>query len=361
MPKEAIAMVFKDTKEPFVAQAIKIPALAQGEVLVRTTYATICTSDLHTFYGRRSGPTPSILGHEIIGKVVHLAEGGVNDYYGDPLRIGDRITWAVYAHDSSCRMSKKGIPQKSENLYKYGHEALSNESTLNGGFSTHCLLKSGSTIFKIPDSLSSPEAAPLNCTHATVAGALRLAGGLSGKRVLISGVGMLGLSACAMAREEGAYQVIASDLKERKLQHALLFGADQYFFANVSTADLKKDVAGEDGVDVVIETSGAPTAIEKCLNSLGIGGTIVLVGSVFPQRNISLNAETIVRKLLSIRGLHNYIPEDLAHAIRFLAKTHQHYPFQNLVGKEFPLNQLDMAFKTGNQGTYYRIGVQTNK
>ena len=361
MPKEAIAMVFKDTKEPFVPQSIKIPALAQGEVLVRTTYATICTSDLHTFYGRRSGPTPSILGHEIIGKVVHLAESGVNDYYGEPLRIGDRITWAVYAHDSGCRMSKKGIPQKSESLYKYGHEAVSDESTLNGGFATHCLLKSGSTIFKIPDSLSSSEAAPLNCTHATVAGAIRLAGGLSGKRVLIGGVGMLGLSACAIAKEEGAYQVIASDIEERKLQHAQRFGADRCFLANVSTADLRKDVVGEDGVDVVIETSGSPAAIEQYLNLLGIGGTIVLVGSVFSQRNISLNAETIVRKLLSIKGLHNYIPEDLAYAIQFLAKSHQRYPFQDLVGKEFPLNQLDVAFETGNQGTYYRVGIQTNQ
>ncbi|MEQ9441713.1 MAG: zinc-binding dehydrogenase [Cyclobacteriaceae bacterium] len=359
--REALAMVFEQPKAPFVAHQIEFPPLNKGEVLVKTIYTTLCTSDLHTYYGRRISPVPSILGHEIIGQIVHLPPGEVTDYYGHPLRMGDRITWAVYAHHAHCRMTQKGLPQKSEGLYKYGHEVLGTDNTLNGGFATHCHLQQGSTIFKLPPTLSPQEAAPLNCTHATVAGAVRLAGDLQDKTVLVSGAGMLGLSACAMAKEQGAHQVWVSDITETRVRYAQCFGADGWILANQGNDNLKKQTIGKEGIDVIIETSGAPSAVEKGVDLLTIGGTAVLIGSVFSQRNISINAEQIVRKLLTIKGLHNYIPQDLASAINFLQRTHSIYPFKALVGKEFPLQQLKAAFEEGNQGRYYRIGVYPTK
>lgn len=101
-----------------------------------------------------------------------------------------------------------------------------------------------------------------------------------------------------------------------------------------------------------------PEAMENCLHMLGIGGTIILVGAVFPQRNLSINAEFLVRNLLTIKGLHNYIPEDLATAISFLTKAKAKYPFDSLVGREFSLEQLDSAFEAGSHGKYYRVGVK---
>ncbi|MEO0330118.1 MAG: alcohol dehydrogenase catalytic domain-containing protein, partial [Bacteroidota bacterium] len=56
---KALAMVFQQVNKPFKAHHLPIPSLNAGEVLVKTTYATICTSDLHTYYGRRPGAAPS--------------------------------------------------------------------------------------------------------------------------------------------------------------------------------------------------------------------------------------------------------------------------------------------------------------
>lgn len=359
--QEALAMVFEKVNQPFLKQDVSLPELQAGEVLVRIDYTTICTSDLHTFYGRRGGHCPSILGHEIIGTVLHTGPGGVKDYHGDLLQTGDPVTWSVYAHDHQGEMARKGLPQKSADLYKYGHEKFGDSGSLNGGFATHCQLRAGTDIYKLPAALSLKEAAPLNCTHATIAGALRLAGDLQRKNVLIIGAGMLGLSACAMAREGGASRVYAMDIQAARLEKALSFGVDAGLDGELSVETLKEKLSPEGGIDVVIETSGVPTAMEKGIELLNIGGINVWVGAVYAQRDLAINAEKIVRRLQTIKGLHNYIPADLAEAIRFLKANHLKYPFEQLVSTEFPLPELDSAFTTANKGSHYRVGIFSGK
>jgi putative phosphonate catabolism associated alcohol dehydrogenase len=357
---KAIAMVFEKVGQPFSLTSFDFPKLNTGEVLVKINYTTICTSDLHTFYGRRCSNKDSILGHEIMGSIVELPKNGINDFYGVPLQIGDIITWSVYAHNCNDKLAKKGMPQKSNNLFKYGHEKITEKHKLNGGFATHCHLKSGSTIFKIPKNLSPKEATPLNCTHATIAGAIRLAGNLKDKNILISGAGMLGLSACAMAKESGANMVFSMDIEEKRLQQSKKFGVDLSLNVNEDLDSIIKTQKESGGIDIIIETSGVPSAIENGIKMLNIGGICVLVGSVYSQKNISINAETIVRNLLTIKGLHNYIHEDLAKAIIFISKNNKKYPFEDLVGKEFPIEQLDLAFDFANNQPCYRVGVQPN-
>lgn len=354
MINTAEALVFEEATKPFKRQRIKLPDLKKKEIIVKTLFSTICTSDLHTFYGRRLSPSPSILGHEAIGEIIAMGSGGITDYYGNTLKIGDKITWSVYAHDKDSEISKKGFPQKSDNLFKYGHESIHSVIQLSGGFSTHCHLIDGTTILKVPNKLNYKESAPLNCTHATIAGAIRSAGEVSGKNILVSGTGMLGLSACAMLSEKGAKNVIAIDTNPYKLEQANLFGAN-YLFESISGEFEKKF---SEKIDVIIETSGNPEAVEKSLLSMGIGGCMVLVGSVFPQRDISINAEKMVRSLLTIKGLHNYIPNDLAEAVTFMEKFHSKYPFSDLVSKTFPLFDLEKAFEAGNNCQCYRIGIE---
>ncbi|EPR69344.1 zinc-binding dehydrogenase [Cyclobacterium qasimii] len=356
MEKEAIAKVFLRPESPFMTSPIAFPTLAEGELLVKIDFSTICTSDLHTFYGRRHSCSHSILGHEIIGTIAEMAAGGIKDYYGKNLAIGDRITWTIYAHDPNSNNAKKGYPQKSKGLYKYGHEQMNDAYQLNGGFASHCHLRKNTTLFKLPETLSNAEAAPLNCTHATISGALRLAGDLKNKTILINGVGMLGLSACAMAKEGGARKIWSQDIDPNKASYSQKFGAEKAFV--FGEPELNTTIDREGGIDIVIETSGIPEAIENCLKLLSVGGTLILVGSVFPQRDLSINAEYMVRNLLSLKGLHNYRPEDLANAINFLEKVHLKYPFKELVGSSFDLENLDEAFATANTGKYYRIGIK---
>lgn len=342
---------------PFQVQEMEIPSLGCGEVLVKIKYATICASDLHTYYGRRGDGAPCILGHEMVGEVIDLGAGEIEDYYCDPIAVGDRITWSVYAHDATDPQALAGMPQKSNTLYKYGHIDFEPNQELSGGFATHCILKPGTTILRVPSEIPDVIAAPLNCSYATVAGGLRLAGDLVAKRVAVVGVGMLGIVACAMANAKGASKVCAIDIHAERLQRSLNFGATSTMNGQWPKKIIDRAIEELGGFDIIIETSGQPDVIEQYLGKMRIGGKLILLGSVYAQRDFKVNAEQMVRHLWTIQGLHNYIPEDLATAVRFLKKYVDSYPFDSIVHESFHLEDLSQAFERASQGKHLRVGI----
>ncbi|MCH5598188.1 zinc-binding dehydrogenase [Niabella ginsengisoli] len=331
---------------------------SNGELLIKIKYTSICTSDLHTHSGRRMSPTPCVLGHEIIGEIIKMGRDVGADHNGNILTEGDVITWCVYAYDHSSEMALKGIPQKSVGLYKYGHHTFTPNDGLNGGLATHCMLKKGTAVFKFSNEINAKTAAPINCTHATIAGALRLAGDIAQKNILIAGAGMLGLSACAMANDVGAENVYAIDVNKDRLAYSKKFGATKTFEGDLSVEEINAELSIHEKIDIVLDTTGIPAVMEKGLKLLNIGGTAIWVGAVFNQPDTQINAEMIVRNLLTIKGLHNYTPADLASAIRFIEANHKKYPFEELVGAEFPLEELEQAFETAANGKYYRVGIR---
>ena len=96
------------------------------------------------------------------------------------------------------------------------------------------------------------------------------------------------------------------------------------------------------GVDVALELTGSPEAFEVALPLVRLGGTIILVGSVFPSRPVPLLLEQVVRRCLTLRGIHNYAPRHLQAALEFLAQPHS-YPFQALVAEWQPLAEVNQA------------------
>jgi alcohol dehydrogenase len=110
-------------------------------------------------------------------------------------------------------------------------------------------------------------------------------------------------------------------------------------------------------VDVAIEMTGAPAAFEAALPCLRIGGTYILIGAVYPSRPVEVAMETIVRRTLTLRGLHNYGPDDLVDAVRFLAGASA-YPFEELVEDWFPLAEANAAFQRSSDPGVLRVGVR---
>ncbi len=327
-----------------------LPDPGTGELLIANEYVTLCRSDLKTYTGERSEKNPTVLGHEVTGRILKLGPGAPpQDERGDALNTGDRLTWAVFASAPGSKMDRLGIPQKAPDLFKYGHEQYTSEHAWHGGLATHTLLRRHTPIVKIDPSVPIKVAALVNCAVSTVAGAIRLAGSLSGKRVLISGGGTLGMFACAMAKENGAGQVWLSDPKARRLDWGRRFGAD----GGVFPQEVKKLTA-----DLVIETSGAPVAMESSFGSLSIGGKAIWVGAVFPQRAVALDAEQVIRRLITIRGLHNYNRQDLITAVEFVERHYAHYPMAELVEQEYSLPDVRAAFQYGVQESPFRVGVK---
>ncbi len=359
----SLAALFDSTGTPFRLEAVAVPAPGPGEILVRNEYTTLCRSDLYTYLGTRTEKTPTILGHEIIGRIAALGpDAPRSDCRGAALRVGDRITWAIYASDPCSCMARAGIPQKAPDLFKYGHEQVTASSHLHGGLAEHCLLRRHTPVARIDAAIPLPVLALINCSFATVAGSLRLAGSVADRTVLITGAGMLGLVAAAMCRAAGARRILAADISADRLTTALRFGVDHTLLLGSGKPDLQTQLAAQTDiapVTVAIDCSGVPETMEAVLRSLGIGGTAVLIGAAFPQRPIQVDAEQVVRRLLTIRGLHNYNLDDFITAISFVEQHHNRFPFADLIEDRFSLVEVDAAFAHAVASSAHRVGIRT--
>ncbi|MBB6002567.1 zinc-binding dehydrogenase [Arcicella rosea] len=356
-------LVFNGANEKMKLIERELPPIGSEEILVKNLYTTICGSDLHTFCGLRHEKTPSVLGHEIVGEVIEIGtEHSNHDYIGNLLQKGDRVTWSIFSSDPLSMEAQRGMPQKSSGLFKYGHAQVTDNDAFHGGLADYCILKRNTAIIKVPSNIPLSVAATINCSVATVAGALRLAGDLKSKRVLITGLGLLGIVCVAMCKDAGAAKIFTADINAERLNQSLDFGADEtYMFQQ---GNLEGDSAllnkYSNNIDVVFDMSGAAEAMEAGLVALGVGGIAIWIGAVFHSRNLKINAEQIVRKLITIKGLHNYNYEDLVYAVDFMERNYLHFPFEKIIGKEFSLAQGQKAFEYAVDHKPLRVGIRLN-
>jgi alcohol dehydrogenase len=353
------ALLFHGSGKPFELVRFPTPELQDTELVIRVTCCTLCRSDLHTHAGRRNEPLPTVLGHEIVGRIEAFGPGASRrDAHGTPVSVGDRVTWSVAAGCGQCYFCSDNLPQKCERLYKYGHVRVTRERPWGGGLADIVVLIPGTDWFRVPDEISDRVAAPVNCATATVAALLRHAGPIAGRRILVLGAGVLGVTACAMARAGGARAVLASDFDPASLERASAFGATHVLAARLEElAAGVADATDGRGADVVLELAGAPTSVAAGLELVRIGGVLILAGTVAPTGNVALNPEKVVRRLLTIRGVHNYHPHDLDAALRFLAGPGREFPFEKLVAATFPLDQAEDAFAHAHSRPGVRVAV----
>ncbi|MFJ3530057.1 zinc-binding dehydrogenase [Streptomyces sp. NPDC090132] len=350
----ATAAVWRGPAVGFTVEAQPIPRPAAGEVLVRVELATICGSDLHTIAGDRPTPLPTVLGHEAVGVVEAVGGTPVADD-GRPVVPGQRITWTIGTSCGRCRRCRRGVPQKCESVRKYGHEAMTDHWRLNGGLATHCHLVAGTEFVRVPDSIPPSVAAPANCATATVACAARRAGLAPGDTVVVTGCGMLGLTAVAYARDLGAENVIACDVDPARRDLALRFGATV-----ACPPDALEQTAKDLGADVVLELSGSSSAVRSALRIVGLDGCVALVGSVSPGPEVTFAPDAVVRNLTRVVGSHNYTVEDLAEAVAFLVRTPHRSLFADLVPQPYALRDIDAAVAAARSGAAPRIAVHMN-
>ncbi|MGA5543759.1 zinc-binding dehydrogenase [Mycobacterium sp. NPDC051198] len=317
-PRVTMAAVWTGTGVDI--RTVPIPALGAGEVLVRVRLATVCSSDLHTVTGRRPAACPSVLGHEAVGDVVATGPGA-------EVAVGQRVIWSVTVACGECPRCRSGLSAKCLSVRKVGHEPFDGDWSLSGSYAAHVVLPRGTTIAVVPDTLSDAVAAPAACATATVMATLEAAGELTGRRVLIGGAGMLGLTAVAACADAGA-DVQVVDRNADRLALAAQFGGR----------------ASDGGpVDVAIDYTGSSAAVADALARLDIGGTLVLAGSVTPGPPLTVDPEAVVRQWLTITGVHNYEPRHLHRAVDFLDRTRKRHPWDALVVAPVPLKQIASA------------------
>jgi putative phosphonate catabolism associated alcohol dehydrogenase len=360
--RTAKAAVYEAPNTPFILKEYPLRAVRRGEVLVRVTMSTICRSDIHSYEGHRPNPCPGILGHEIIGVIEEIGEGIDKDMRGDPLKVGDRITWSEYFFDGDCYYREVlDMPQKCNGVRKYGHDLAEEDPHFLGGFAEYCYILPGTWILKLPAELSDEEATPLNCGVATMASVTEAAEIGLGDAVVIQGLGLLGLYGAAMAKARGARCVIGLDAVASRLDVARKFGADHVIDISRNSAksviDEVRKLCRPDGADAVIEVCGVPDVIPQGLQMLRVGGRYVLGGLVNPNANVTIDANVLLRRWITMRGIHNYHPRHLIQALDFVMANRMRFPFKDIVDSKFALKDLDSAFKKASERTVLRAAI----
>jgi len=362
----ATAMLWHSPDRPHEAARVGSVQLQPLEVLVEIELATICGSDVHTSSGHRAAPAPLVLGHEQLGRIVALGTGGPRAADGAVLTVGDRVLWSIAASCGRCERCAAGLPQKCRTLRKYGHEELTEPWALSGGFATHMHLLAGTTILRVPGTVPAAVLAPVSCGTATAWAALAAAERMRrspATTALVSGAGLIGLTLTAMAADRGIRTVVGDPDPARR-QLAERFGATGTYDPLANPADRARAVAAagaEDGFDVVVEASGARSAVADSLAAAAIGGVIVLVGSVFPTVPITLDPEHLVRRLITVTGVHNYTADDLAQATAYILERWSAHPFTELVGDTVALADLDDGIRRSGPGGPVRIAVDPRR
>jgi putative phosphonate catabolism associated alcohol dehydrogenase len=364
----ARAAVLVTQGQPLEAREVPLPELAPGELLVKVTACSLCGSDLHTAHGRRPHPVPTILGHEIVGRIAAIGPGPAPlCVHGRPLEVGQRITWSVCASCGGCDRCRQGMPQKCRSLVKYGHSALDSKHGLSGGLAEYVQVFPGTAVVPLPESLSDEAAVPASCAVATAAAIVRTARqqlraigqpgrSLSDCSLVVLGAGMLGLSVASLLRAGGGHRLTVVDpvADRRDRAAATIVGVqtapppervDEETIALLqASGDGGRNGDGfqADGFDLVVEASGAAASVPLALELTATGGTCVLAGSVSPTPGISFDPERIVRRQIAIHGVHNYLPEDLVTAVEHLASP-AGGPLAALAGPVFPIERVNEA------------------
>jgi putative phosphonate catabolism associated alcohol dehydrogenase len=354
--------VYEAPNQPFEVRLYPVRPPQAREVLVRIRMSTICRSDIHSYLGHRPNPCPGLLGHEIIGNIVALGEGITHDMRGDALAVGDRITWSEYfIPGPSYYTEVLDLPQKSPGVDKYGHMAATTAPHHHGGFGEYCYVLPQSWILKLPQDLTDEEATPINCGVATMMCVTEKAGIRMGDAVVVQGLGLLGLYGAAIARARGARLVIGLDTVAARRDMAHRFGVDHVFDPSaMSEAGLVKEVRAlctPDGADVVIEVCGYPEVIPSGIQFLRTAGRYVLAGAVNPDSFVRIDANQIVRKLVTLRGVHNYHPRNLIEALDFVRANRKRFPFHDLVDGKYRLEEVGQAMRDAAERRVLRAAI----
>jgi threonine 3-dehydrogenase len=268
-----------------------IPTPGAGEVLLRMEAASICGTDNHLYnwdpWAAEILKPPIILGHELAGRVV-AAGAGV-----DRVREGDLVGVESHIVDWTCHQCRGGNPHLCRNLKVIG-------AHVDGGFAEYAVIPQANAIESngLDPAVVALQEPMGNAVHAAFVEPIE------GRTVAVTGCGPIGLCTVAIAKAAGAALVVASDVEPYRLELATTMGADLVLDATEpDMATRALEATGGDGVDVVLEMSGSPAALQSGLQIVTSGGRISLLGIFSRPVEMDLS-DLVIQKGLRIYGIY---------------------------------------------------------
>jgi L-iditol 2-dehydrogenase len=349
------APVYVAPNNPLEVQEFDVPSkLEQGAALVKMKLSAICGTDVHIWKtGRWDQRPPIIFGHENVGTLEKIGSGVSMDYAGNKLMEGDLITFRGFPCGRCFNCSVLGEPTSCTKGIVYGLSTISSPHYLTGGYGEYVYLMPNSIISKVPENIKIEEALLAVVGNHTVLHGFERMGGLNpGDTVVIQGSGPIGLGALIQARAVGAGKTILIGAPQNRLRVGKKLGADEIISIDeCSTPErrirLVKDITNNVGADVVIEASGASTAVEEGIEMARIGGKYLIIGQANDYGAKPINPYHIVKKQLKLYGSLASVMKHVSKAMQLINRLE--VPTEELITHRFRLEDATRALETSEK------------
>ncbi|MEU5120701.1 L-idonate 5-dehydrogenase [Streptomyces asoensis] len=305
------------------------PVAGPGEVLVAVRYGGVCGSDLH--YWRHGGvgdfrlTEPMVPGHEVVGTAVAYGSPTASDpAAGTPVAVHPATPCGVCPE---CADGRRNVCRDTRYL-----GSAARTPHVQGGFAD-LIVVPAAQVRPLPEGLP-PRRAALAEPLAVALHAVRRAGPVAGRHVLVTGAGPIGCLVVAAAKAAGAARVTVTDLLPTALGYARAAGAD-----TVVRADDPADAGWPAEVEVAVEASGVAAGLDTCLRLVRRGGVVVQLGMLPPGQS-PFAGNLVVSREIELRGAFRFDTE-FDEALRLLAAEPA---FDALVSAVVPVRDAESAF-----------------
>jgi len=323
---------FREVNEPLQLEDIPVPGIREDEVLVQVKAVGLCGSDVHiVFEGVTPTPfTPITLGHEPSGVVA--AMGARVEGWEE----GDRVAVTPLLFCSSCRNCITGHTNVCLERRILGIQA-------NGALAEY-LAAPAKNLVRLPENVPFTVGAIITDAVATPFQAMAERAALrAGETVAIFGAGGLGLHAVQISRLLGAQKIIVVDPREGQLERAAQMGADLTIDPQQTPpVEAIQEATGGLGVDVAAEFVGLQETIAQCVESVVMGGRVVVAGLGADPINIVPPTE-FVRKGISFLGSYGFTKRNIEQLVQLAASGRLN--LEESITHTFPLEEVNTALE----------------
>jgi threonine 3-dehydrogenase len=318
------------------------PSVGPRDVLIQVTHAGICGTDRHIYewdqWSAGRIPLGITIGHEFVGRVAKIGSSVVRTH------AGERVTAEGHIVCGKCEPCRSGRGHICESVQIIGVDR-------DGCFAEFVAVPE-ENVWPINPAIPDRIAAifdPIGNAMHTV-----MAAGVSGRSVLITGVGIIGLMAVAIARAAGAGTIIVTDVESHRLELARQLGADITFFANDPDwpAAVRK-ATNNQGPQVLLEMSGKSGAIQDGFKALRSGGTAALLGTPSQPVEIDLSRD-VVFKGITILGINGRLMYETWFQVESFLLSGR-VDFSPIVTHEIAFADFEQGFKKMQSGEAIKV------
>lgn len=347
MPRTMKALRKTNPGKGLQIENLPVPAIGPTDVLVRVKASSICGTDLHIYgwdrWSQGRIKPPVTLGHEFCGYVERTGEEVT------AVKAGDFVSAEMHLNCGHCHQCRLGQAHICQNLKIIGID-------MDGAFAEFVKIPA-TNIWKLDPAIPEHYAAILdplgNAVHTV------LAGPIAGQTVLVTGCGPIGLMSIAIAKACGSSTVFATETNDHRREMAKQMGAD--YALNPAAEDPVKrirETTSGTGVDVLLEMSGNPKAIQQGFKALRAGGRASLLG--IPTENVPLDlVEDVIFKGATVQGIYGRRMYETWVEMTALLKAGR-LNLQPLFGERLALENYESAFWKLQSGMAGKILMYPN-